>query len=196
MNRSRNRLLPTNKATLIVAVSFAINLLTQTCASAQAVTESTQPAEMRPGVRYTTGSYRISGWENELVKGDPNLGHWNWSAMVGYTQSMGSKHTGKGATAAPLSPVAMQRSHYVKYNHVPTMVPAQQLASRPDVSARMSSSDVSASLRPNNSHNAVSGMLRRPIALSYGGDYHNSTGSAMGTLEHKDVFGQITHRSN
>lgn len=44
-----------------------------------------------PGVRYTTGSVTVSGWEKGLTDGDPNLRHWNWSAVTSYTQSVYGK---------------------------------------------------------------------------------------------------------
>ncbi len=47
-----------------------------------------QPARnYTPGVRYTTGSVTVSGWEKGLTDGDHNLRHWNWSAVTSYTQS-------------------------------------------------------------------------------------------------------------
>ena len=44
--------------------------------------------DVNPEVRVTTGSYRIAGWEKELIKGDPTLAHWHWSAMTGFRQGV------------------------------------------------------------------------------------------------------------
>lgn len=56
------------------------------------VQQSQLPArQYTPGVRYTTGSVTVSGWEKGLTDGDPNLRHWNWSAVTSYTQTVYGK---------------------------------------------------------------------------------------------------------
>lgn len=92
---------------LALAVVFILSFATASFAS--------EPSAPRPGVRYTNGTYCIKGWEHQLVGGNANLAHWNWSPMIGYTQSTPSLATGKQAIEAPLP---VRRSHYVKPIHV------------------------------------------------------------------------------
>lgn len=37
-------------------------------------------------VRYTSGHHRVSGWETDLVKQNPNLGHFIWASKDGIDQ--------------------------------------------------------------------------------------------------------------
>ncbi len=45
--------------------------------------------QLRPGrsIRYTSGSATSSGWEQGLVEGTPNLGHFYWSPITSYSQN-------------------------------------------------------------------------------------------------------------
>lgn len=55
-------------------------------AFAQDISEA-HPQRVRAGLRYTTGAVTTHGWEKTLTEKNPNLGHWNWSAMTSYTQT-------------------------------------------------------------------------------------------------------------
>lgn len=67
----------------------SIKLLALTLMAASVIPIASEPA-MADGysVRVTTGSYRISGWENSLIQGDRSLRHWHWSPMVGFRQGV------------------------------------------------------------------------------------------------------------
>lgn len=66
-------------------------------------------------IRYTSGSVTNKGWEKALCEGDPNLKHWNWSAMTNYTQAY--KRFAPGA----FEPPGKRKSGgiYVKPIHLP-----------------------------------------------------------------------------
>jgi hypothetical protein len=186
----------------ILSFTFAITSVLSVCAPvchAQAVAAPerhvapVQRTPMRPGVRYTTGSYVVSGpgWEKQLTSGNPNLGHWNWIPVIGYTQSTGT--TSKQAVQAPA--VAEHKSVYVKPNHVALPVVnhgTPRLATReesllpvkvpPPVHLNKQS--------PTEDNSAYS--TRTQAVLSYTGDYHGNEGfrsssSVHGVLAHKNV---------
>jgi hypothetical protein len=175
---------------MLLASFAAINLLTTKQAFAQQIpdVEQVPASEMRPGVRYITGSYKISGWEDQLVKGDKNLKHWNWSPIVGYTQSSPSRHTGKGATEAPIM-VPQQRSYYIKPTHIPTLVAAAVPLHVPVRATHPAVTSTSANLHF--STNNLSGNLLRKPMPTY--SYKQIEGSTVsGAVEHREVFGVIT----
>jgi hypothetical protein len=145
--------------------------------SRRVVTTSAQQAGERPGVRYTTGYTESSGWEQSLVKGQPNLGRWNWSPIVSYTQSVGSRPTGKGASAAPS--IVPRTSHYVKYNHC-----ALPVAAQPSVNSYSAES---------NSHGSVSGHTMNRTTLTYGENVHGTAFYAS-PMTSTDVRGVIRSR--
>lgn len=165
----------------ILAIAFNLPGLSQ---AANAQSEN----EMRPGVRYTTGSYRIEGWQNNLTKSDHNLARWNWSPIVGYTQSVASRPTGKGATAAPTI-IPQRESFYIKPRHIPNPLVAQALPlkiptthSNTNTGARLlrrETTDVSANL-----------MHKVPVAYTYA----RTTGTVGGVFDREEVYGVIKRK--
>ncbi len=143
-------------------------------------------SDWRPGVRYTTGSYTVRGWEKQLVGGNPNLGHWNWSPVVGYTQSVATG-TSKQTNTAPMPE---RKSVYIKPNHVPLPVvihsAKQAIAQAPIAKAPVVIPEVSEGSTSNRTE------TRTQAILSYGGDYRGSdgyraAGSVSGSLAHRSV---------
>jgi len=185
--------------TQILRFAYAVIVVTSSSVPAcfaQAVAAPDRPAPvvqrtpMRPGVRYTTGSYVVSGpgWEKQLTSNNPNLGHWNWIPVIGYTQSTGT--TAKQAVHAAMPE---QRSVYVKPNHVPLPVVTHstgKLASKADPIQppvihliKQVPSEGASSNRAETHTQAV---------LSYAGDYHGSdsfhaASNVRGMLAHKSV---------
>ena len=162
--------------------------------------------QMRPGIRYTTGSYRIEGWQNQLVQGDHNLAHWNWCAITGYRQSMIlPKTTAKQAIAA--APEAHPRSVYIKPIHIPTIVPRRDFTPRND--SRTPSDDPEALVfeGPERlTHAALNGRITpkkaptggassQPLVMTYGGPARSSTDVASGALANKAVHGTIINKT-
>jgi hypothetical protein len=148
------------------------------CSSSSAIaSEQDTQAGMRPGVRYTTGSYRIAGWEKQLVGGDKNLQHWNWSPMVGYTQSTSSMPTGKQAAEAPMP---LRKSCYTKPIHVPFPVahysapPTHTVAKRPDVK--------------------IAEYRRPTVSLSYTSSYPSSYQGRENLIAHTNLSGVLVHQ--
>ncbi len=130
-------------------------------------------SDWRPGVRYTTGTYTVRGWEKQQVGGNPNVGHWNWSPTIGYTQS-GATGTSKQANTAPMPE---RTSVYIKPNHLP--MPAS--IPKP-TTAQVEAVDGSSSNHAETHTQAV---------LSYGGDYHTSDACRA----ESNVPGPLAHRS-
>jgi hypothetical protein len=64
----------------------------------------------------TTGVVVTRGWETNLVKSDPNLGHWHWNAMYSFPSARpkGSVHQNSESEHKSQVPV----SHYMKPIHV------------------------------------------------------------------------------
>lgn len=181
--------------TYIYKLASALSAIFVLCLTASAVSAADGPA--RPFIRETTGSYKIQGWERELVRGNPNLGHWTWSAMVGYTQSKPSMKTGKQAGSAPMP---RREWSYRKPVHVPLPVaqaqprPLEMKAQAPQALAykpSRSDENVSGALTYTRSSNEVSGKVNLPKALSYEGP-RGSLADATGVLERKDVYGKLT----
>ena len=69
-----------NKIRLLALSSMTMFLVLLSATSVKA-------EERSRTIRVTSGSYQISGWQNELIKGDPSLAHWTWLPIVGYKQS-------------------------------------------------------------------------------------------------------------
>lgn len=67
---------------------------------------------MKPGVRYTIGAQTMKGWENSLVTGNKNLGHFYWSPVTSMVQASPSKPTGSQSIAA--APAPRREYHYSK----------------------------------------------------------------------------------
>jgi hypothetical protein len=145
-------------------------------------------SEWRPGVRYTTGAYYVngSGFEKKLVNGDPNLGHWNWSPVIGYNQ--GSLKTSKGAVSAPM-PMPERKSVYIKPNHV-----ALPVVNHPSVKV---AALVKPKLEPSEGSTSNRTETHTQAVLSYAGDYHGYDGfraaaNVRGVLAHRTVGAMLS----
>ncbi|MBI4532496.1 MAG: hypothetical protein HY711_01005 [Candidatus Melainabacteria bacterium] len=115
-----------------------------------------------PEVRVTTGSYRIVGWEKELIKGDPTLAHWHWSAMTGFTQGA------RRISTVPARRVGQKL--YVKPVHVPTISPQQQTV-KTEVRPVVISQDCHGSL------GSIKGALKASIPSEQVAVYGNLSGA-------------------
>ena len=151
------------------------------------------PANYIPGVRYTTGAVTVSGWEQTLTTNDPNLKHWNWSAMTSYTQSC----YGKVPAGAYMNKKRPSGGIYVKPVHVNPETYAQKRLPYPPINYNA------------NNHSAanVNGNVRfaKPssgsaaVAKSYSGNYTNTNvggqivaGSGNAS---RDVYGKLVSRT-
>jgi hypothetical protein len=157
------------------------------------------PQQMRQGVRYTTGYTETRGWENNLVKGDSNLGHWNWSPMVSYTQSSPSKATARQATCAPT--IVPRVSHYVKPIHAAmplSELQISQMHAAQNCNARLTNENVSCKLRNNPQGNGDCNgrLVNQSTMLSYGANYGSSTGyGAAASVTKADVHGVVRYHN-
>lgn len=64
----------------------------------------------------TTGVVVTRGWESNLVKSDPNLGHWHWNAIYSFTSSRPKGNVQKGSESEHKAQAPT--SHYMKPIHV------------------------------------------------------------------------------
>ncbi len=65
----------------------------------------------------TRKSHKVTGWQQGLVNRSPNLGQYYWSPITRYTETKGSRNTGKGARIGSAANNSGQ--HYVKPRFVP-----------------------------------------------------------------------------
>ncbi|PWT97518.1 MAG: hypothetical protein C5B53_07950 [Candidatus Melainabacteria bacterium] len=116
--------------------------------------------EDRPAVRVTTGVVEIDGWQNGLVKRNPNLSRWHWNPLYVYKQGIvggrqkGVPVPGNQPTSKYQSNKPAEDSHYIKPMHVPFNPKA--LA---EVEARGA---VSGALSEKRTNEAVSGKIQPP----------------------------------
>lgn len=169
---------------------------------AQAVAAPERPAApvqrtpMRPGVRYTTGSYVVSGpgWEKQLTSNNPNLGHWNWIPVIGYTQSTGP--TSKQAKHVALPE---QRSVYIKPNHVPLPAVTHstgKLATQAEPIQAPTPVHLVKQV-PSEGANSSRTETHTQAVLSYAGDYHgtdsfHASSNVRGVLAHRSVGAMLS----
>lgn len=69
-------------------------------------------AQREFSIRETHGSRQIQGWEDELVRSNPNLSHFHWNPM--YSTSHSYRRMSEPKTAAPAPPSG---PHYIKPIH-------------------------------------------------------------------------------
>jgi len=132
--------------------------------------------DQRPGVRYTTGTYKVSGWEKQLVGGDPNLKRWNWSPIVGYTQTTKPSPTRKQALTAPLP---QRKSICIKPIHVP-LPTVHYSEARPAVEAKRIDASATAS--------------KTSVVLSYSAPYQDRYQGRDNLIAHTNLNGVLMHR--
>ncbi|HEY9676833.1 MAG TPA: hypothetical protein V6C76_02440 [Drouetiella sp.] len=159
----------------------------------QAAAPTYQPAQnlppqsqWRPGVRYTTGSYVVTpaGFEKTLVGGDKNLGHWNWSPVIGYSQ--GSLRTSRQAVHVT-TPEPQHKSVYVKPIHVPLPV-----VNHPAPAPLVAKADP-LPMQPVSSSSNRRSNTDTHIVLSYNKDYRVAAGDNFRSSG--DVHGILAHQS-
>jgi hypothetical protein len=160
----------------------------QAVAAPERAAAPVQRTPMRPGVRYTTGSYIVSGpgWEKQLTSGNPNLKNWSWIPVVGYSQSTGT--TSRQAQQAPT--IAEHKSVYVKPIHIalPTVnhgTPKVAVKPEPVQPIHLN--------RQTPAEDNYRADTRTQAVLSYVGDYHGT--GADGFHASSNVHGVLAHRS-
>ncbi len=82
-------------------------------------------------VRVTSGVEAVQGWEQGLVKGNPNLSHWHWDTIYSYKQSTGilrqrplkpGSGPMSGTSGKPIKSTfnyPIERQHDIKPIHIP-----------------------------------------------------------------------------
>lgn len=184
-------------------IALAILMAAATCAPSR--------AETGRKVRVTTGSYEVAGWEQNLVKGNRNLRHFNWSPVTSFVQGTKTVTVVKGPDMNEVRVTRPHKSVYVRPIHIPTVIPRQvatpvavNLSSR-DVSAKLSRSveptrkpEVSAKLAAGKSEERLQGELRAPKQpeLAVYPDLYvaDSDTGLCGMLTNKSVSGRIRTR--
>lgn len=167
--------------------------LAQSVAAPERTVATPQRTPTRPGVRYTTGTYVVSGpgWEKQLTSGNPNLGHWNWIPVIGYTQSTGT--TSKQAIHAAMPE---HRSVYIKPNHV-ALPEAGHSTSKLATHADLIQPPVVHLIKQEPSEGFNHAQPKPTAVLSYAGDYHGIDGfrassNVHGTLAHRSVGAMLS----
>ncbi|HEY9679752.1 MAG TPA: hypothetical protein V6C76_17245 [Drouetiella sp.] len=148
----------------ILAATLAAACLQILCVNADA-------SERKAVVRVTTGSVQIDNWQHDLVKDNPNLGHWHWNPIYANTQGLKAigvkaqpdryRHNGGPHQIHPNTTVQAIKprpgSVYIRPNHIPFNTSRKTdnnnsnniagVLRSPNVSANLSHRDVSANLR-------------------------------------------------
>jgi hypothetical protein len=172
---------------LIIFLTALFSVAGSVCYAQSSAPQGTpMRSDWRPGVRYTTGSYTVRGWEKQLVGGNPNLGHWNWSPVVGYTQSVATG-TSKQTNTAPMPE---RKSVYIKPNHVPLPVVVHSTAKQAIAQALPKAPSVTPDVSEGSSSNRTE--THTQAILSYGSDYrgndsYRAASSVRGSLAHRSV---------
>lgn len=169
----------------------------------------TVPASQLPDIgrpyslRVTTGSHKQTGWEQDLIQGNPNLKHWTWIGVGAADQAylrVAPGDTGK-------TPVQRPKTSYARPNHVPLpMVTRYAPKENPQTvitRRRMASSN------PTVANSSISGRVRVPRVvsetaapaetLSYGGSYGDVSGrlrapAVPSSSDSRDVYGKLVTR--
>jgi len=125
-------------------------------------------------------AYRVAGWENGLVKNNPNLSQFYWDPQTRYTQMTSSRRTGKGALPVGLPVHRTNSSMKCKTAPLPENHRAQFSAE--EMAARAA---VSANVRFKNSKGQLASAARGSSeecfgVLSYGDNGESAYGQAAG----------------
>ncbi len=166
--------------------------LAQSVAAPERAVAPPQRTPMRPGVRYTTGTYVVSGpgWEKQLTSGNPNLGHWNWIPVIGYTQSTGTTSKQAIHVSTP-----EHRSIYVKPTHI-ALPDAGHSTGKLATHANLPSAPIHL-IKQEPAEGFNHAETKTQAVLSYAGDYHGTDGYrsssiVRGTLAHKSVGAMLS----
>lgn len=160
------------------APSLSLLLVALACLS---INTGASAADPRPTVRETVGTVEVRGWQNSLVKGNPNLSHWHWNPI--YSNVQGYKKLAPGG--APMRQQGIYRPlkgpepppRYQKPKHMAFDL-SQPKPSKPYI-------DIPA-LRPNKD---VSGTL-----TSKDGSGTLSSRDASGMLAARDLNGELINK--
>lgn len=126
-------------------------------------------------------SYRVAGWEHNLVKTNPNLSQFYWDPQTRYQQNTSSRRTGKGANLN--APLPMYRSHSsMKCRTAPMPENHRAQFSAEEMAARTA---VSANVRFKNTKAQLASAARGSSddcfgVLSYGNNGDSAYGQAEG----------------
>ena len=153
-------------------------------------------------VRVTTGSYRVAGWERQLVKGNPNLVRYTWVPITGYIQGKARVRQPSGSSICLAGhPTQPRKPIYVTPIHVPTVVlPHGQAPDETQLrctikvpNLSLAAKDVSAKLAYGDTCREVSAELKdKPKVLVYPNAYGSQDRKEVQVLlERKHVFGKI-----
>ncbi len=72
---------------LVISASFFVSTFYSAVLPAKAGNDA--KSSNNPTVRVTTGIQQVQGWEQGLVKANPNLARWHWDTIYSYKQGVG-----------------------------------------------------------------------------------------------------------
>lgn len=156
--------------------------------------------QMKPGIRYTVGSVKESGWQHGLVKGNRNLGHYYWAPMNHMVQGSASDRT----KVQYIKAEQKQRTfHYIKPIHAANPANPHTLTGQQAVAKKIRyihqnvpvNKHVAASVRfPRNQENVNGQLVSKATQAKVYADYSGKSASAASTtgyLTNKDAYGKI-----
>lgn len=142
----------------------------------------------KASIRYTTGYTKTVGWENSLVKGDANLGHWHWSPMINYQQ--GYRKVPAGQSQKSTQQIAQRPAGGIYIKPTKVALPQRKYDwSYLKKYQRRTSTDTSVTLTANQPVNA-----EPAVAKSYAGSYGDVSAklrSSNNALANKEVSGRL-----
>lgn len=155
--------------------------------------------QMKPGIRYTVGSVKESGWQHGLVKGNRNLGHYYWAPMNHMVQGSASDRT----KVQYIKAEPKQRTfHYIKPIHAANPANPHPLTGQQAVAKKIRyihqnvpvNKHVAASVRfPQGQENVNGQLVSKATQAKVYADYSGKGASAAATgyLTNKDAYGKI-----
>ena len=127
-----------------LALMLGLALFSSAClnCSVKAQTPAKTKNEARPIVRVTTGVQAVQGWEQGLVRGNPNLARWHWDPIYSYKQGLArvgpeplSIRNGTGKQSGKAGPSAYQYAVPAQQDSRPQHIPFSDQAVK-EVQAR------------------------------------------------------------
>lgn len=189
---------------LLTAITGGLFVLT--IGPALAGNQSEHPSAPVP-VRVTTGVEEVKGWEQGLVKGNPNLGHWHWDPIYSYKQGYGvlrqkplKPGNGPFAGGQPGKPTKSTFNypidhHDVKPIHLPyspqAMAEIQGRLSQPE---RQQSPENEPETKESVSGQLTNHPIKQPVISSYKHTYAqlaNPETALKYSNQQTDVYGQL-----
>lgn len=156
-------------------------------------------AKMKPGIRYTVGSVKETGWHKGLVQGNRNLGHYYWAPMNHMVQATTSERTRVQAQKAP----SQARSfHYIKPIHAANPLNPHKLPENKAIAQKIKyihqnvpvNTQVAAAVRfPKHDSKVQGQLISKATEAKVYADYGKSASDAStsGYLTNKDAYGKI-----